>query len=114
MPPLTRERPCFAVALPDSTESARSLALDRFLLCALALVGDAAPGPGFPVAVVDVQRRVEILDRLVELVRLDIALAAARIGRRDEGVAVDGGDVEVEDRLPVAASMVASMLTCRS
>ena len=75
-------------------------ALDRLLAAALPFVGDAAPGPGFGVLVVHVERGVEILDRLVELVCGDKALAAGGVWRRNERIAVDGS-VEVEDRLAV-------------
>src|SRR4029453_594636 len=44
------------------------VALDRLLPVALALVGDAAPGPGTGILGIDVEGRVEVLDRLVELV----------------------------------------------
>ena len=75
-PPCTRARPAFAVALPGSAVRAL-VALDRLLAAALALVRDAAPEPRLAVPVVDVEGRVEVLDRLVELVRRDEALAWA-------------------------------------
>ena len=66
------------------------------------LVSEAKAGPGIGVLVVDVQRGVEVLDRLGRLADGDQAFAARLIGRADEGVAVDG-IVEIGDRRLIVA-----------
>src|SRR5208283_5133367 len=67
-----------------------------------AVVGEAEPSPGHWILGVDVQRRVEVFDRLVILAEVDEALAARLIGRRREGIAVDR-IVEIADRALIVA-----------
>src|SRR5215212_9922984 len=88
----------FAGELVGAVEVSGALvAFDRVLAVALLLIGEPAPSPCIGVAVVGVERRVEVLDRLVVPAHGDEALAARRIGRADERVAVDRG-VEIENR----------------
>src|SRR5215203_4454082 len=61
---------------------------------------EAALGPAFGVPVIDVERGIEILDRLLMLPDDDETLAPGRIRSGDEGITVDGS-VEVGDRLAV-------------
>src|SRR3954451_8948049 len=101
--PALRARQAFARDPVAALERRCALvALDSLLAVALLLESDPAPGPGVGVAVFGVDRRVQILDGLVVLPGRDEALAACRIGRGDEGVAVDGG-VEIEKRGAVVA-----------
>jgi hypothetical protein len=75
------------------------------LRIATLVIGEAEPGPCQRALVIDVERRVKILDRLVIFAKRDKALAARLIGRRDEGIAIDGV-VEVADRPRVVAALL--------
>src|SRR5690606_12095347 len=75
----------------------RALIADlRLLPGAHPLIGEAAPCPGVAESVVDIERGVEILDRLFVLAELGQALAAGEIGRGGVRIAVDRG-VEIGD-----------------
>lgn len=66
------------------------IGLDRLGLVVHLLMHKSQARPGIAVAVVDIQRRVEIFQGAVELVDLGQALAARQIGGGDKGIAVNG------------------------
>src|SRR5207253_4957980 len=74
------------------------------------LEGDAPAGPGLGVLVVDIERGVEVVDRRLVLAERQVALAARLVGRRREGVAVDGG-AEIRDRGLLVALALADQAT---
>ena len=65
------------------------IGLDRFGLVVHLLMHKALACPGIGVAVVDIQRGVEIFQGAVELVDLGQALAARQIGGGNKGIAVN-------------------------
>jgi hypothetical protein len=76
------------------------IGFDRFRPIIEFLVAEPQPRPGIRIVRIDVQRRVEVLDRSFVLASRHQALAARLVRRAGKRVPVDGV-IEVRDRLGV-------------